>query len=124
MQQKQLVIKNMKNKFDKINYFSLLLRMSALTAAKRTELETKLAKKQALLLKYYTAIEDGLDSNIKRYKFDSGEGSQSAEYLDPEKLQKNIDLLESQINTLMRQLAGGNLRRFTLNRKPSGIYHG
>ena len=43
-----------------------------------------------------------------------------AEYLSPEDLQKNIDLLESQINTLKRILTGGHLRRFTMNRKPTG----
>lgn len=97
--------------------------MSGLTAAKRTELETKMAKKQALLLKYEAAMDSVLESGMKRYKFDSGEGSQSAEYLSPDDMQKNIDLLESQINTLMRQLTGGNFRRFTLNRKPCrGLY--
>ena len=94
--------------------------MSGLTAAKRTEIETKLAKKEALLLKYEAALENGLDSGMKSYKFDSGEGSQSAVYIDSEKLQKNIDLLESQINTLKRILTGGHLRRFTMNRKPTG----
>lgn len=92
--------------------------MSGLTAAKRTEIETKLAKKEALLLKYYAALDIGLPSGMKSYKFDSNEASQSAVYLDPEKLQKQIDLLESQINSLNRILTGGHLRRVTFNRKP------
>lgn len=99
--------------------------MSALTAAKRTELEDKLTKKQALLLKYETALEDApLSSGMKRYKFDSAEGSQSAEYLDPAMLQTQIDLLESQIATLQRILTGGNFRRYSLNRKPNAGSYG
>jgi hypothetical protein len=93
--------------------------MSALTSAKRAELEERLTKKKALLDKYYDALENApLDSGMKRYRFDSGEASQSAEYLDPSKLQEQITRLEKQIDSLERTLTGGHFRRFTLNRKP------
>jgi hypothetical protein len=91
--------------------------MSALTPAKRSEIEAELAKLEARLLKYETALDNVLDSGMKRYKLDTGEGSQSAEYLSPEDLQKSIDLINSQIATKKRILTGGNFRRMTLNRK-------
>ena len=44
------------------------------------ELNTKLAKKEALLEKAYLALDSSLEAgDVKSYRFDSGEGSQRTE---------------------------------------------
>jgi hypothetical protein len=91
--------------------------MSALTAAKRTELEAELTVLETRLAALNTAYNSILSSGMKSYKFDSGEGSQSATYMSITDLQNNIDLVASQIASKKRVLTGGGFRRFTLNRK-------
>ncbi len=91
--------------------------MSALTTAKRTELEAELATliaEEAALAAAYTKV---LSSGMKSYKFDSGEGSQSATYMSIKDIKEALDLTRSQIASKKRVLTGGHLRRFTLNRK-------
>ena len=92
--------------------------MSALTPARRAELEVELADLEAAYtatLNNYTAT---LGRGVKSYKFDSGEGSQSATSQNPKDLLESMSLLRSQINSLKRTLTGGHIRRFTMNRKP------
>ena len=97
--------------------------MSALTTAKRTEIEAELEALETRLALYVAAEANALASGMKSYKFDSGEGSQSATYMDIDKLSEKIDLIRSQIASKKRVLTGGHMRRFTLNRKPSrGFY--
>ena len=98
--------------------------MSALTAAKRTELEAELATLEARLVLLNTAYTTILTTGMKNYKFESGEASQSVTYMDIDSVQKNIDLVTSQIASKKRVLTGGNLRRMTLNRSASGINRG
>lgn len=93
--------------------------MSGLTAAKRTELEEELTALETRLALYVTAEVNALTSGMKSYKLDTGEGSQSATYIDVDKLADKIDLIKSQIASKKRVLTGGNMRRFTLNRKPT-----
>ena len=93
--------------------------MSALTAAKRTELGDELTVLETRLSALNTAYTSVLESGMKSYKLDTGEGSQSATYMNIDDLQKNIDLVASQIASKKRVLTGGNMRRFTLNRKPN-----
>lgn len=93
--------------------------MSALTAAMRTEIEAELEALETRLALYVAAEANALASGMKSYKFDSGEGSQGAVYMDVEKLAGKIDLIRSQIASKKRVLTGGHLRRMTLNRKPS-----
>lgn len=92
--------------------------MSALTTAKRAELEAELAVLETRLALYVAAEANALASGMKSYKFDSGEGSQSATYMDVDKLSEKIDLIKSQIASKERVLTGGGFRRITLNRKP------
>ena len=108
----------MKKTFDKPPIFSLLLHMSALTAAKRTEIEDELEALETRLALYVAAEASALASGMKSYRFDSGEGSQAATYMDVETLARKIELINTQIATKKRVLTGGNMRRFTLNRKP------
>lgn len=92
--------------------------MSALTAAKRTEIEAELTALETELTALESAYTNVLASGMKRYKFDSGEGSQSAEYMSIKDIKEALDLTRSQIATKKRILTGGNMRRFSLNRKP------
>lgn len=100
--------------------------MSGLTAAKRTEIEEDLAELESELVLLKAAYANVLAAGMKSYKFDSGEGSQSATYLDRKEIKKDMDLTRSQIASTKRVLTGGHFRRFTLNRKPGagGIYDG
>lgn len=93
--------------------------MSCLTAAKRTEIEAELTALEAELVALTTAYTSVLSSGMKHYKLDTGEGSQSATYMDIKDIKIAIDLTRSQIATKKRLLTGGNFRRLTLNRKPS-----
>lgn len=93
--------------------------MSGLTAAKRTEIEAELTVLETRLAALNTAYTSVLASGMKSYKLDTGEGSQSATYMNIDDLQKNIDLVTSQIASKKRVLTGGHMRRFTLNRKPT-----
>ena len=93
--------------------------MSALTTAMRTEIEGELTELETELAEYVAARTNILASGMKSYKFDSGEGSQSATYMSIKDIKEAIDLIRTQIATKKRILTGGNMRRFTLNRKPA-----
>ena len=115
----QHVTNQHKKTFDKHCIFSLLLHMSVLTAAKRTEIEAELAALEAELVLLNAAYASVLASGMKSYKFDSGEGSQSATYMSVKDIKENIDLTRSQIASKKRVLTGGHMRRINLNRKPT-----
>lgn len=93
--------------------------MSALTAAMRTEIEAELEALETELAEYVAARTQILSSGMKSYKFDSGEGSQSATYMNIKDIKEAIDLIRSQIKSKKRVLTGGHMRRMTLNRKPT-----
>ena len=93
--------------------------MSALTAEMRTEIEAELTALETELAEYVAARTHILTSGMKSYKFDSGEGSQSATYMNIKDIKEAIDLTRSQIASKKRVLTGGHMRRMTLNRKPT-----
>ena len=93
--------------------------MSALTAAKRTEIEEELEALETELTLLTAAYASVLSSGMKSYRFDSGEGSQAATYMSIKDIKEALDLTRSQIATKKRVLTGGNFRRMTLNRKPT-----
>jgi len=93
--------------------------MSALTAAKRTEIEAELEALEAELVLLTAAYASVLASGMKSYKFDSGEGSQSATYMSIKDIKEALDLTRTQIASKKRVLTGGHMRRMTLNRKPT-----
>lgn len=90
--------------------------MSFLPASKVTILKARLAQKVSSLSKAYIAMDESL-VKFKSYKFDSGEGSQSAIYRDVEDLQKTIDILERQIDSIMIQLNGTGIVNIVLRRR-------
>lgn len=91
--------------------------MSALTAAKRTELEAELAALETELAALTAAYTNALSSGMKSYKLDTGEGSQSATYMSVIDLDKIITRKRTQIASKKRELTGGHIRRWNLNRK-------
>jgi hypothetical protein len=95
--------------------------MSGLTAAKRTEIEAELAELETDLTALTAAYRTVVSSGMKSYKFDSGEGSQSATYMSVKDLKEAIDLTRSQIASKKRILTGGHMRRMTLNRKTNPL---
>lgn len=89
--------------------------MSCLTVERRTELEERLQKKQTLLTSLYAAMENF--DGVREYKFDSGEGMQQTKYYSIQDIQKNIDLIESQIDRIQKILNGTGLNNVNLRRK-------
>ena len=84
----------------------------------RTEIEAELEALETELTALSAAYASVLASGMKSYKFDSGEGSQSATYMSIKDIKEAIDLTRSQIASKKRVLTGGHMRRFTVNRKP------
>jgi len=90
--------------------------MSLLSSYRKQQLLARHARKVVVLEKLYDAI-DAAAIAQKSYKFDSGEGSQSAIYRDIEDLQKTIDSVEAQIDWIQGKLCGTGLVNFVLRRK-------
>lgn len=89
--------------------------MPCLTVERRTELEERLQKKQILLENLYAAM-DNFDG-VREYRFDSGEGMQQTKYYSIQDIQKNIDIIESQIDRIQKILNGTGLNNVNLRRK-------
>lgn len=93
--------------------------MSCLTTERRTELEERLTKKEAQLVKLYEAL-DNFDG-VKEYKFQSAETMQQTKYSTIKEIQDMIDRLEAQIDRINRILNNTGLKTIVLRRKG---YHG
>lgn len=61
-------------------------------------------------------ISKTLATDIRDYKFDSGEGSQAATRRDPDKLFKLLQSLESKLEFVKMRLAGTGIMNITLVR--------
>lgn len=90
--------------------------MAFYTTTRKAALETRLAKKKSQLEKLYEAYDDASD-NVKEYRFDSGEGSQRAEYRDLKDISAEITRLEKEIDALIRKLSGVGIVNMNLRRK-------
>ncbi len=93
--------------------------MAFYTANRKTALEERLAKKQSQLEKLYEVYDDASDKT-KEYRFDSGEGSQRAEYRDLKDISAEIVRLEKEIDALIRKLSGIGVVNMNLRRKQYG----
>lgn len=89
--------------------------MSCLTTERRADLQEKLTKKEAQLTVLYAAFENF--DGVREYRFDSGEGMQQTKYRSLPEIQKTIDIIESQIERIKRQLNGTGLNNIVLRRK-------
>lgn len=83
----------------------------------RTELNLKLTRKKAQLETANITYEELLADGTESYKFDSGDGSQSAKKRKLQELKEQIDELESDISTIERRLSGRGLTNVGLRRK-------
>lgn len=90
--------------------------MAFFTASRKADIEAKITKKQAQLVKLETAY-DSASTEIKEYRFDSGEGSQRLQYRDLDKIGKEMERLEKQIAALTRKLLGLGVVNINLRRK-------
>lgn len=89
-----------------------------LTDARRARIKARITQKEAQLTALNTSYDAAISkSEISQYRFDSGEGSQSAKRRDPADILKSIASLESQLEYLYRQLNGGGLVRMNLRRR-------
>jgi len=90
--------------------------MSCLTPARKTELQTRLARKQAQLTALETAIDAGV-LYVESASLDTGEGSQRMKYRSAEEMYKAQEILEAQIDRLNNLLNGTGLAIGKLRRK-------
>lgn len=81
-----------------------------------TILKERLVKKQAQLVILEDTYNKVIAEPVKKYRFDSGDGSQQAERLSPEDIKKQINQLESEIDAICRRLSGKGLTNVTLRR--------
>jgi hypothetical protein len=80
--------------------------MTVLSAAKRQELLAKKATLEDLLEEAYDSYSASISSQNKSYKFDSGEGMQSAVLRDLKEQRESIEWLEARIDYITRRLEG------------------
>lgn len=90
--------------------------MACINPRTRARLIANLAKKESQLAKAEIAYE-ALLTEIKEYRFDSGEGSQRTEYRSTAELETAIDRLEKQIEDIHRRLSGTGVVNINLRRK-------
>lgn len=83
--------------------------MTCLSSDQIEEKRTDLARWELILANYNSALEGGLVAGIGSYRFDSGEGSQQAVYMKPDKLLDGIRMAESRVNRLRRELRGAGV---------------
>jgi len=82
-----------------------------------TALKTKLALKEAQLVKLNAAYGASIDNTeITKYTFDSGIGRQTVERRSPKEFQDAIYRLEREIETIKAELGGYGLVQTNLRR--------
>lgn len=91
--------------------------MSYLTAAIRARIAAQISVKEAQLTAANEALTAALgNSEIQTYRFDSGEGNQSATRRSPEEIQRVIARLERELDALYQRQRGGGIVNMNLRR--------
>jgi hypothetical protein len=94
-----------------------------LSSTRETQIQAKITQLESTLEKAYAAYDGALDAGgVESFKFDSGEASQWAKYANHEQLRKNIEWLESRIDSLTRKLNGRSNVILGLRRKYNTYY--
>lgn len=83
----------------------------------KSDLQAKLAKKEASLAIAEATYDKLLADPKESYRFDSGEGSQSSKNRKLSDVKKQIDDLEAEIEQIKRRLNHKGLTSIRLNRK-------
>lgn len=90
--------------------------MPCLTAARRSELTARLAKRRASLVLAEATYDELIATPVTSYRFDSTEGEQQTNRQKPGDVKKQIDALEAEIDSITRKLNGGGLVSMRLRR--------
>lgn len=99
--------------------------MTVLSVEKRAELETRKTEYEARLDDAYDALEiavSGQSGKTKSYKFDSGEGMQSATLRSFEEIRSLIEFLESRLDHIDRRLRGALNVNLNVRRKAGSAF--
>lgn len=81
--------------------------MGCLSSAERAAIQAQIDKIDELIVAGEEALLSALEnSEIERYRFDSGDGSQRADRRDPRQINELIDNLNARRNRLVRKLNG------------------
>lgn len=92
--------------------------MSCISSTERARIVAQITTKEAQLAALNTAYTAALTaSEIKSYKFDTGEGSQSTTRRDPAELYSQIRQIEMQLDRLYRRLNGGGIVNLNMRRR-------
>lgn len=78
-----------------------------LSAVKIAEIEAEIARCDVYLVALDTAYTSAIgNSEIEKYRFDSGDGSQSAERRKPSEIREEMSAIQAKRDRLVRQLTG------------------
>ena len=89
--------------------------MAFLTVAQKKRIKKRIAAKEAALTALDAAYLEA-STEIKEYRFDSGEGSQRVAYRNLDDLRNQISALEAEIDALYRKLSGTGVVNMSLRR--------
>ncbi len=96
--------------------------MAYLTSARIARIEARITAKEAALALADTAYQAAL-VEVEEYRFDSGEGSQKVRNRQLAEFQKNINILEREIEHLYRKLQGFGITTVSLRRRRPGVIY-
>lgn len=92
--------------------------MSYLPADERSRILAEIAAKEEQLTAANAAYLRALSgSDVQSYRFDSGEGSQSASRRKPKEIADEIEALEAGLSRLRRRLSGTGVVNLNLRRR-------
>ena len=96
-----------------------------LSSERQAEIEARITQYESMLANAYTAYDSTLlAGGIESSSFDSGEAKQTFKYFDVDKLFKQIERLESRIDSLNRKLNNRSNVILALRRKYRTYYGG
>ena len=87
-----------------------------ISAARRTQLEARLARKIAMLDEMYDASDAIIAGKVKKFRLDTTEGTQLVDNHSLGELSDMISELEAEIDWIQRKLGGKNLANLVLRR--------
>lgn len=87
-----------------------------LSSARRAQLQANLATKQKQLIAANALMDHLLADPTSSSSIDTGEGRQQFSNRKLEDVQKQIDVLQSEINRIQNKLLGGGIVNMTLRR--------